>query len=217
MKKKKIAKYMQEAGALPMNPKELYDKVSWGDSLTANEKFFLRNILENASDSECDELSIAIEAFALSHPATSENIALVEKFLDEHFHYGFFVETALKALCYDYYWNLSKDYLPLLKSILLCQEFDFELFCRAATSIGMYLSNNKDKETFHFIYNLFQQVLSEYRPKCDWEIKDKVRALYEALRYASSPKEKRNSIYFEIKDMRFPEDVNEELILQYLK
>lgn len=217
MKKKKIAKYMQEAGTPSMNPKELYDKVSWGDSLTANEKTFLRNMLENASDSKCDGLSIAIEAFALSHPAIPENIALVEKFLDEHFHYGFFVETALKALCYDYYWNLSKDYLPFLKNVLLRQEFDFELFCRAATSIGMYLSNNKDKETFRFIYDLFQQALSEYRPKCDCEIKYKVRTLYEALMYASSPKEKRNNIYFEIEDMRFPEDVNEELILQYLK
>lgn len=216
MKKKKIAKYKRE-NEVSMTAPSLYEKVKWGDLLTTGEKNFLRKILEDETGSENGELSIAIEAFVLSHPATSENIALVEKFLSEKFHYGIFVGTALKALCYDYYWNLSKEYLSLLKNILLRQEFDDELFSRASTALGMYLSHNKDEETFHFIYNLFQQTLKEYVPKCDWEIKDKVRDLYEALRYASAPREKRNNIYFEIKEMRFPEDVNDEVLLEYLK
>lgn len=216
MKKKKIAKYMQETEVLT-NPKALYDKVTWGDLLTTNEKAFLRQVLEDKSYSDGGGLSIAIEAFALSHPATRENISLVETFLDEHFHYGVFVETALKALCYDYYWNLSKDYLPLLRSILLRREFDAGLFSHAAKALGMYLSNNNDKETFHFIYDLFQQALSEYHPKCEWEIKDKVHTLYEALRYASIPHEKRNDLYVEMKKMRFPDDVDNKLLLQYLK
>ena len=129
----------------------------------------------------------------------------------------FFVGTALKVLCYDYYWNLSKDYLSLLKGILLRQEFDDELFSRAALAVGMYLSNNKDKETFDFIYNLFQQALNEYHSKCDWETRDRIRSLYEALRYASTPLEKRSDIYFEIEKIKFPDDVDNELILQYLK
>lgn len=37
MKKKKIAKYIQEAET-PIKPKVLYDKVTWGDMLTENEK-----------------------------------------------------------------------------------------------------------------------------------------------------------------------------------
>ena len=216
MKKKKIAKYMQETET-PTNPKALYDKVTWGDLLTANEKTFLRNLLEDESQSKDRGQGIAIEAFVLSHTATRENISLVEKFLDKHFHSGIFVGTALKVLCYDYYWNLSKDYLSLLKSILLRQESDEDLFSHAALALGMYLSNNKDKETFYFIYNLFQQALSEYHSKCVWEIRDRVRSLYEALRYASTPIEKRNDIYFEIEKMRFPDEVDNDLILQYLK
>lgn len=216
MKKKKIAKYMQETETA-MVPKTLYDKVTWGEILTANEKTFLKKVLEDESQSEDGGLGIAIEAFALSHPATQENISLVEKFLDEHSHYGIFAETALKALCYDYYWNLSTEYLPLLKSILQRQDFDAELFSRASSSLGMYLSNNKDTETFHFLYNIFQQALSEYVPKCNWEIRFKVRELYQALRYASSPREKRKDIYFEIEKMKFPEDINDKLLLQYLE
>lgn len=216
MKKKKIAKYMQETET-PTKPKALYDKVTWGDLLTENEKTFLRNMLEGESQSKDKELGIAIEAFALSHTATRENISLVEKFLDKNFHSVFFVGTALKVLCYDYYWNLSKDYLSLLKGILLRQEFDDELFSRAALAVGMYLSNNKDKETFDFIYNLFQQALNEYHSKCDWETRDRIRSLYEALRYASTPLEKRSDIYFEIEKIKFPDDVDNELILQYLK
>lgn len=82
MKKKKIAKYIQEAET-PIKPKVLYDKVTWGDMLTENEKTFLRNVLEDESHSKDEGLGIAIEAFALSHTATRENITLVEKFLDE--------------------------------------------------------------------------------------------------------------------------------------
>lgn len=217
-RRKKIAKYMQEAEAeRSMTPKSLYDKVSWGDSLTAKEKMFLKKILEDESYAKNGGPGIALDAFALSHPATRENIALVEKFLDEQFISGILYETALKVLCYDYYWNLSADYLPLLKSILLRQEVDMDLFGRAALSLGMYLSNKKDIETFHFIYDLFQQVLGECLPKCEWEIKYKVRKLYQALRYASSPQEKRNDIYFEIEKMRFPDEIDNELLLQYLK
>lgn len=216
MKKKKIAKYIQEAET-PIKPKVLYDKVTWGDMLTENEKTFLRNVLEDESHSKDEGLGIAIEAFALSHAATRENITLVEKFLDEDFHNGIFAGTALKVLCYDYYWNLAKDYLSLLKGILLRQESDEELFSRAALALGMYLSNNKDKEIFYFIYDLFQQALNEYHSKCDWETRDRVRSLYEALRYASTPHEKLNDIYFEIEKMRFPDNIDNELILQYLK
>lgn len=79
------------------------------------------------------------------------------------------------------------------------------------------LSNNKDKETFHFVYDLFQQALSEYSPKCPWEIKNKIRDLYTTLRYASLPLEKRNNIYLEVEKMKFPEDVNDELLRKYLQ
>lgn len=216
MKKKKIAKYMQ-ATETPMTPKALYDKVTWGDSLNEAEKTFLQKVLEDASHTESGGLGTAIEAFALSHPATQENVSLVEKFLDESFHYGIFVQDALKALCYDYYWNLSKKYLPLLKNILLRREVDSDLFSRAASALGMYLSNNKDEDTFHFIHDLFLQVLGEYIPRCPWEIKYKVHDLYQALRYASSPHEKRGDIYFEIEKMKFPEDVDDELLKKYLE
>lgn len=207
---------MQAAETL-MTPKVLYDKVAWGDSLNEAEKVFLRKVLEDASYTQSGGLGTAIEAFALSHPATQENVSLVEKFLDESFHNGIFVQDALKALCYDYYWNLSKEYLPLLKSILLRQEVDSDLFSRAASALGMYLSNNKDEDTFHFIRDLFLKVSDEYVPQCPWEIKYKVRDLYQALRYASSPREKRRDIYFEIEKMRFPEDVDDELLKKYLE
>lgn len=97
MKKKKIAKYIQEAET-PIKPKVLYDKVTWGDMLTENEKTFLRNVLEDESHSKDEGLGIAIEAFALSHTATRENITLVEKFLDEDFHNGIFAGNCSESI-----------------------------------------------------------------------------------------------------------------------
>lgn len=167
-----------------MNITSILYKLKFEQTISDSEREFVkRKLFDYKSD---DELNQAIRAFGFAYPPSTENIKIIEKFLQyKATEFGFddiIRATVLNVLCKQWWWGLAKEYLPLLKTYALLNSDDYSETQIATFSIlGEYIYSSKDFETLKFVYVLFEKRFLQYEEGTDDTLDDIYRCLNVAM------------------------------------
>lgn len=205
---------------LQINKKEmsaLFEKAKWTFELSKEEILNLTNLLNRIEKCSCQEdflygIHNGIAAFGLCTKPTSDNIALIEKFVNTEYFCDSVTSVALKVLCSNSYWNLAGNYEDLLcKFIQMDDESYEETVCIAISCMGSYCHTTKNKTYISLLFSLFNKALTDY---CDKGLNNvsSIEILYNSLESViwgnKYPKNRRVTFG----EMKIPEDINQEVI-----
>lgn len=198
---------------------KLFDTVKWGGKLDNNEASMLYRTLSDLSSCDDNEdfahnYSTAILVFGLTTSGASNNIAFVEKFLNENLFCDTIRGAALKVLCQDSYYGNSLKYLDLLTeqvNNINDDNVSSDMLYTSIESLGECAFKNNSTKALTCLYDNFCKIAAV--PRRENELYDILEVLYNALQYAIwgndySAKER----YVTFSKLRFPEDTNPKLI-----
>ena len=205
---------------LQINKKEmsaLFEKAKWTFELSKEEILNLTNLLNRIEKCSYQEdflygIHNGIAAFGLCTKPTSDNIALIEKFVNTEYFCDPVTSVALKVLCSSSYWNLAGNYEDLLCKFIQMDDESYEETVNVAIGcMGNYCHTTKNKTYISLLFSLFNKALKDY---CDKESDDvsSIGILYNSLESViwgnKYPKNRRVTFG----DMKIPEDINQEVI-----
>lgn len=142
---------------LQINKKEmsaLFEKAKWTFELSKEEIVNLTNLLNRIEKCSCQEdflygIHNGISAFGLCTKPTSDNIALIEKFVNTEYFCDSVTSVALKVLCSSSYWNLAGNYEDLLCKFIQMDDESYEETVNVAIScMGSYCHIKKIKHIY---------------------------------------------------------------------
>lgn len=195
----------------------LFEKAKWTFELSKEEILNLTNLLNKIEICSCQEdflygIHNGIAAFGLCTKPTSENITLIEKFVNTEYFCDSVTSVALKVLCSSSYWDLAGNYEDLLCKFIQMNDESYEETVNIAIScMGSYCHTTKNKTYISLLFSLFNKALSDY---CDKGLNDvsSIEILYNSLESViwgnKYPKNRRVTFG----EMRIPEDINQEVI-----
>ena len=198
---------------------KLFDTVKWGGKLDNNEASMLYRTLSDLSSCDDNEdfannYSTAILVYGLTTSGANNNIAFVEKFLNENLFCDTIRGAALKVLCQDNYYGHSLKYQDLLiEQVNNINEDNVssDMLYTSIISLGECAFKNNSIKALTCLYDNFCKIVAV--PRRENELYDILEVLYNALQYAIwgndySVKER----YITFSKLRFPEDANPKLI-----
>lgn len=195
----------------------LFEKAKWTFELSKEEILNLTNLLNRIEKCSCQEdflygIHNGIAAFGLCTKSTSDNIALIEKFVNTEYFCDSVTSVALKVLCSSSYWDLAGNYEDLLCKFIQMDNESYEETVNVAIScMGSYCHTTKNKTYISLLFSLFNKALSDY---CDKGLNDvsSIEILYNSLESViwgnKYPKNRRVTFG----EMKIPEDINQEVI-----
>ena len=195
----------------------LFEKAKWTFELSIEEIVNLRNLLNRIEKCSCLEdflygIHNGIAAFGLCTKPTSDNIALIEKFVNTEYFCDSITSVALKVLCSSGYWDLAGNYEDLLCKFIQMDDESYEETVNVAIScMGSYCHTTKNKTYISLLFSLFNKALTDY---CDKGLNDvsNIEILYNSLESViwgnKYPKNRRVTFG----EMKMPEDINQEVI-----
>ena len=195
----------------------LFEKAKWTFELSIEEIVNLRKLLNRIEKCSCQEdflygIHNGIAAFGLCTKPTSDNIALIEKFVNTEYFCDSITSVALKVLCSSGYWDLAGNYEDLLCKFIQMDDESYEETVNVAIScMGSYCHTTKNKTYISLLFSLFNKALTDY---CDKGLNDvsNIEILYNSLESViwgnKYPKNRRVTFG----EMKIPEDINQEVI-----
>lgn len=195
----------------------LFEKAKWTFELSKEEILNLTNLLNRIEKCSCQEdflygIHNGIAAFGLCTKPTSDNIALIEKFVNTEYFCDSVTSVTLKVLCSSSYWDLAGNYEDLLCKFIQMDDESYEETVNAAIScMGGYCHTTKNKTYISLLFSLFNKALSNY---CDKGLNDvsSIEILYNSLESViwgnKYPKDRRVTFG----EMKIPEDINQGVI-----
>ena len=195
----------------------LFEKAKWTFELSKEEILNLTNLLNRIEKCSCQEdflygIHNGIAAFGLCTKPTSDNIALIEKFVNTECFCDSVTSVALKVLCSSSYWDLAGNYEDLLCKFIQMDDESYEETVNTAIScMGSYCHTTKNKTYISLLFSLFNKALSDY---CDKGLNNvsSIEILYNSLESViwgnKYPKNRRVTFG----EMKIPEDINQEVI-----
>ncbi|MEJ8769457.1 hypothetical protein [Prevotella sp. HCN-7019] len=150
----------------------LFEKAKWTFELSKEEILNLTNLLNRIEKCSYQDYFLygihnGIAAFGLCTKPTSDNIALIEKFVNTEYFCDPVTSVALKVLCSSSYWDLAGNYEDLLCKFIQMDDESYEETVNVAIGcMGSYCHTTKNKTYISLLFSLFNKALKDY---CDKE------------------------------------------------
>lgn len=96
LKKNKMPKYIKEEleASKAMTSEDILQKAKWLDPVSENERQYIFNLVENASNEPYDdEVDSGIRAFIILNPPTDSNLQILAKFMDKDVAFGLYRDS----------------------------------------------------------------------------------------------------------------------------
>lgn len=150
----------------------LFEKAKWTFELSKEEILNLTNLLNRIEKCSYQDYFLygihnGIAAFGLCTKPTSDNIAMIEKFVNTEYFCDPVTSVALKVLCSSSYWDLAGNYEDLLCKFIQMDDESYEETVNVAIGcMGSYCHTTKNKTYISLLFSLFNKALKDY---CDKE------------------------------------------------